>query len=184
MEFDGSNACVCKSGYTAAGVETMTGIKCILTTRYTVLQPYLEYKVTFNDVAGSSGSTSIATVNPSLTFSDLLMPAAVQCFNWEDGEWLLACAFLLWPTSLGSYWLAVGGEAETSNSACQTLSNLCVLRHYLRDAKACELMLRISVARGGSVHGWASWADTMPQLYYSFDQSSTASTITNTLDLP
>lgn len=108
MEFDGSNACVCKSGYTAAGVETMTGIKCILTTRYTVLQPYLEYKVTFNDVAGSSGSTSIATVNPSLTFSDLLMPAAVQCFNWEDGEWLLACVrFLAMAYKLGL--ILVGG---------------------------------------------------------------------------
>mgnify|MGYP003877438661 CR=1 FL=1 len=73
---------------------------------------------------------------------------------------------------------------ESSNKACQALSNLCVLRMYDRNAKVCELLTqRLAKTRGGSVHGWAAWADTLPMLYYTLDRGTTVSTITNTLDL-
>lgn len=85
QEFDGSNVCQCKSGFTATGVAALSGIKCIADARMTALNVYSETRVTFLDVLTSAGVTTTATVDPSLTLKDLYIPAAAGCFNWADG---------------------------------------------------------------------------------------------------
>ena len=85
QEFDASNTCQCKTGYTATGVAALSGIKCIADARMTALNVYSETRVTFLDVLTSTGVTTTATVDPSLTFKDLYIPAAAECFNWLDG---------------------------------------------------------------------------------------------------
>lgn len=147
MSFTASGVCVCDSGYTETGVESLGDKACILSTEANAITPQYPVSqaitVNYYDVEfRAGGALGAVTGVDSLWFNHLYLRSAVNCWNYRGPEDL---------------------------PHCQTLGNLCALQLYNPDATVCRLFSRIATARPGSLHGFGGWSPSLPFLMYRDD---------------
>ncbi|OQR98550.1 transmembrane protein [Achlya hypogyna] len=156
----GPSGCACAAGYALTGVATIGPVKCISQANQTAItQMYplqTATQVTFQDFAAPESTTPLTITSGLMVHS--FSSAITRVFQ----HYFLSAA-------IGCYYYA----NEEANSACQVLSNLCVLSVFAPKSSACSLLNQLAMSsRLTTSNGILGWTATLPFLEYTAGAAS------------